>query len=122
MICGTLIRGDMDQETKTIVEQLLRELTGMINAMEKRLEDKIDGFIQQSRESHHAIDTTHQNFRADIKQLYGRIELNEKNVIQVESRVKSIEDQKMSGRWRWEIIVAIGGLLVAAVALFGGSL
>jgi murein L,D-transpeptidase YafK len=111
----------MDQDTKSAIDQILREITGMITSMEKRLEEKIDTFIMQSRDSHREIDTRHKDFQADIKQMYGRIELQEKNLIQVESRVKSLEDEKVTGRWRWEVFIAVGGLLLAAAAMVYGG-
>lgn len=111
----------MDQDTLNYLNNMEKHLEGLIAAMGKSLEDKIESFIQQSKESHRTIDTTHQNFRADIKQIYGRVELNEKTIIQVESRVKALEDAKGAGRWRWEIAVAFGSILIAIAAIFFGG-
>ena len=112
----------MEQDTKTFLEQFEKQILGLINAMEKRLEDKIDSYMERSHESHKEINNRHADFRADIKQLYGRVELIEKSDVALESRVKNIEDDekesKETSRFRWEYFVMFGSMIIAAIALF----
>ena len=116
----------MDQDTKSFLEQLDIKLVGMINAMEKRLEDKIDSFIQQSRDSHQDIDQRHKDFRADVKQLYARVELLDKSQTALDGRVsrieKDIDDRDDSARFRWETAISVIAVLVASVAVIVGAL
>jgi len=115
----------MDQDTKEYFNEFKETVKELLTSMEKRLEDKLDAFMRQSSESHKIIDQRHENFRADIKQLYGRTDLLEKNQIMLESRVnnieKSEEKKETSGRFRWEIAVAFGSILVAIAAIFFGG-
>ncbi len=116
----------MDQEIKDYLDQLEKQLTGLFAGMEKRLEEKIENFIRQSRSEHNNISEQHRNFQADIKQLYGRTDLLEKNHIMVEGRVKNLEElaekKEVSGRFRWEIAVALGSIAVAIISvIFGGG-
>lgn len=115
----------MEQETKTFLEQFEKQVFGVIGAMEKRLEDKIDSYMERNQESNKEIKNRHADFRADIKQLYGRVELIEKSDVALESRVKNIEEDKKeskeTSRFRWEYFVMFGSMVIAAIALFYGG-
>ena len=115
----------MEQDTRTFLEQFEKQILGMINSMEKRLEDKIDVFMKQSQDAGHENTARHGDFRTDIKQVFGRIELIEKSDVALELRVKNIEDDKKAKKedtkFRWEYLIMVGSLLVAAIALFYGG-
>ena len=112
----------MEQETKTFLEQFGKRILGMIDAMEKRLEQKIETYMERSLLNHEENNSRHADFRTDIKQIYGRIELIEKSDVALELRVNNLEhdqmEKKNDSKFKWETVVAIGGIAIAGIALF----
>lgn len=119
----------MEQDTRTFLEQFEKQfeqfekqIIGMINSMEKRLEDKIDGYMERSQESSKENTIRHADFRSDIKQLFKQVESIEKSDVSIVLRIQTIEADKKAGKenskFKWETIIAIGGITVAIIALF----
>ena len=112
----------MEQDTKTFLEQFEKQILGMIDAMEQRLEQKIESYMERSLSNHKENSSRHADFRTDIKQIYGRIELIEKSDIALELRVSNLEhdqiEKKQDSKFKWETVAGIGGLIVAGIALF----
>lgn len=122
----------MDQDTRTFLEQFEKRIEKGLEDMEKRLEDRIKGFMDQADQSLKENYARHKDFRADIKQCFGRIELNEKKIVAVEKDISRLEadledfkDGQESGkRFAWDkfaivasSLIGVGGVIVAVVAL-----
>lgn len=112
----------MEADTKTFLEQFEKQIIGMINSMEKRLEDKIDGYMERSQESSKENMNRHADFRSDIKQLFKQVDSIEKSDVSIELRLQTIEndkkEKKEDSRFKWEYLIMVGSLAVAAIALF----
>ncbi len=111
----------MEAATKTFLELFEKQIMGSMEAMEKRLEGKIDALVINNKQSHKEIQGRNADFRADIKQLYGRVDLIEKGDVKIEGRVLHLEvankEGKETSKFKWEIFIGLGGMIVAIIAV-----